>query len=127
MATAFPVSVALRIRRSNQSGLYTMTAAWQPVYANAMGYAWMFASAEIDLTNMVAGDNVGIRVSTRNVAAGAYIVKDNLLLEDQQPDDLQKITIGPILDTFGVLIEMRQPAVAVAFITSNCTFYDAVR
>ncbi len=127
MATAFPVSAALRVRRSAQSAVFTMTAAWQQVYANAMGYAWMFVSAEIDLSNMVAGDDIEVRVSTRNVAAGAYIVKDQLLFEDQQPTQLQKMTIGPILDTFGVLIEMRQTAVAVALITCNCAFYDAVR
>ena len=127
MASAYTVSAALRIRRNAQSAVYTMTAAWQTVYANAMGYAWMFASAEIDLTNMVAGDDVEVRVSTRNVAAGPYVVKDYLLFEDQQPTNLQKVTIGPVLDTFGVLIEMRQPVVAVALITCNCTFYDAVR
>ncbi len=126
MATAFPVSAALRIRRNAQSAVYTMTAAWQTVYANAMGYAWMFAAGEIDLSNMVAGDDVEIRVSTRNIATGGYIVKDLLLFEDQQPTNLMKVTIGPILDTFGVLIEMRQP-VAVALITCNCAFYDAVR
>ena len=127
MATAFPVSAALRLKRSDQSAVYTMTAAWQQVYANALGYAWMFAAGEIDLTNMAAGDDVEVRVSTRNVAGGGYIVKDNLLFEDEQPDNLRKITIGPILDTFGVLIEMRQTAIAVALITCNCTFYDAVR
>ena len=126
MASAFPVSAALRIRRNAQSAVYTMTAAWQTVYANARGYAWAFVSGEIDLTNMAAGDDVEIRISARNVAAGAYIVKDYLLFEDQQPTNLQKITIGPILDTYGVLIEMRQP-VAVALITCDCSFYDAVR
>ena len=127
MATAFPVSAALRLKRSGQSAVYTMTAAWQTVYSNALGYAWMFAAGEIDLTNMAAGDAVEVRISTRNVAAGDYIVKDALLFEDQQPTNLMKVTIAPILDTFGVQIEMRQTAVAVALITCNCTFYDAVR
>ena len=127
MATAFPVAAGLRIRRSSQSGLYTMTAAWQTIYQNAQLYAWMFAAGEIDLTNMVAGDDIEIRIGKRNVRAGAYIYKDTVLYEDQPATGFEKITIGPIMDTFGVIIEMRQPTVAVALTTCYCEFFDAIR
>ena len=125
MATAYTVPASLRIKRSAQSGIYTMTVAWQTVYANAQLYAWMFVAAEIDLTNMILADDIEIRVSKRNVAGGAYIVKDQLLFEDVQPVETKKITIGPVMDTFGVLIEMRQPVGAL--ITRYCEFFDAVR
>ncbi|MFY9259578.1 MAG: hypothetical protein WAO71_03615 [Gallionella sp.] len=127
MATAFSVPASLRVRRSSQSADYIQTAAWQTVYSNAMSYAWMFASGEIDLSNMVDGDQIEIRVSKRNVENGAYIMKDSLLYEDAQPTGQKKITIGPIMDTYGVLIEMRQPAIAVALITCYCEFFDAIR
>jgi len=125
MATAYTVPASLRIKRSAQSGIYTMTAAWQTVYANAQLYAWMFAAAEIDLTNMLAADDIEIRISKRNALGGAYIVKDQLLFEDVQPVETKKITIGPVMDTFGVLIEMRQPVGGL--ITCYCEFFDAVR
>lgn len=127
MAVAYPVAAGLRIRRSAQSGTYTMTAAWQTVYANSQLYAWMFAAGEIDLTNMVAGDDVQIRIGKRNIQNGAYIYKDSLLFEDQPATNFEKITIGPIMDTFGVIIEMRQPTVAVALTTCYCEFFDAIR
>jgi len=125
MAVMFGVSANLRIRRSAQSGNYTMTAAWQSIYSNSQNYAWFFAAGEIDLSNMVAGDDVAIRISKRNIASGAYILKDYILFEDAQPTNQQKITIGPIMDTFGVLVEMQQTVGAL--ITCYCEFFDAVR
>ena len=102
-----------------------MTVAWQTVYSNTQAFAWMFGSAKIDLSNMVLGDTINIRVSSRNVAGGAYIVQDLFDYDDAQPVNKQKITIGSILDTFGVLIEMQQTAGAL--ITCNCEFFDARR
>lgn len=125
MATAFPSPPILRLRRSPQSAVYTMTLAWQTVYTQSQAFAWMFASAKIDLTNMLAGDAVDIRTSTRNTATGGYIVQDFFDYLDAQPAGKQKIVIGSIIDTFGVLIEMRQTAGAL--ILCNCEFFDAVR
>lgn len=124
-AVAYPVSPTLRLRRSPQSGNFIMTAAWQTIYAQAQVYAWMFGSGRIDLTNMVLGDHIDIRVSSRNVAGGAYIVEDLFDYDDAQPTNKQKITISAFLDTFGVLIEMRQTAGAL--ITCNCDFNEALR
>ncbi len=127
MAQAYTVPPILRLKRSTQSGNFVMTAAWQTVYANDQLYAWMFGSGRIDLTNMVAGDAIEIRVSTRNESLGAYIVEDLFDYLDAQPTGKQKIVIGPIVDTFGVLIEMRQTAVAVDLITCYSQFFDAIR
>lgn len=125
MATQFAVSPILRLRRSPQSGNYIMTAAWQTVYAQVQAFAWMFASGRIDLSNMLLGDQVEIRVSSRNIAAGPYIIEDEMIFNDVQPVQKPKIVIGSIIDTFGVIIEMRQTAGVLR--TFNCEFFDAVR
>ncbi len=127
MAVAYPVPAALRAKRSAQSGNYTMTAAWQTVYANSHAYAWLFIAGEINLSNMVAGDTIEIRISKRDTQGGAYVLKDLVEYVGAQPTNQQKITIGPLMDTFGVLIEMRQTAVAVALTTCYCEFFDATR
>ena len=126
-ASAFTVSPILRLKRSPQSGNKVMTAAWQTVYSQSQGYAWMFGSGRIDLTNMAAGDSIEIRVSTRQVLAGGYIVEDLMDYDDVQPTNKMKVTIGSFIDSFGVLIEMRQTAVAVALLTLYCEFSDATR
>lgn len=127
MASAFPTPPILRLHRSPQSGDYGMTAAWQTVFAQNQNYAWIFASSKIDLSNMVLGDSIEIRVQTRNTLGGAYAVHDLFDYDDAQPTNKQKITIGTIVDTFGVIVEMRQTAVAVALIQCYCEFYDAMR
>lgn len=125
MAQAFAVSPILRLKRSPQSANYVMTVAWQTVYTQTQAFAWMFASAKIDLTNMVLGDHIDIRYSTRHVAGGNWIVEDAFDYDDAQPTNKQKVSIGTIIDTFGVLIEMRQTA--GAFIVCYCEFFDATR
>jgi len=125
MAQSFPTPPILRMRRSPQSAVYTMTAAWQIVYTQAQAFAWLFGQSKINLTNMIAGDHIDIRVSSRDVAGGPYIVQDVFDYDDAQPTNKMKITIGAIIDTFGVLIEMQQTAGAL--ITCNCEFFDARR
>lgn len=125
MATSFPTAPILRLKRSPQSGNYTMTLAWQTVFTQSQVYAWMFASAKIDLSNMVAGDHIEIRVSTRNIQAGAYAIHDLLDYDNAQPANKQKVNIGSIVDTFGVLIEMRQTTGTLKQV--YCEFFDAIR
>lgn len=125
MATAFAVSPVLRLRRSTQSANYTMTAAWQTVYAQAQAFAWMFGSGKITLSNMVLGDHIDVRVSTRQVAGGAWVVEDAFDYDDAQPINKQKAVIGSIIDTFGVLIEMRQTAGVLK--VCYCEFFEAIR
>ena len=127
MATAFTVSPILRIKRSPQSGNKVMTAAWQTVYSQNLLYAWMFGSGRINLTPMALGDHIDVRVSSRQVLNGAYVIEDLMDYDDVQPVNKPKVTIGSFIDTFGVLIEMRQTAVAVALLTLYCEFFDATR
>lgn len=127
-ASAFVVSPILRLKRSPQSGNKIMTVAWQQVYSQARAYAWLFGSGRIDLTNMVAGDHIEVRVSSRQVSAGAYVIEDVMTYDDAQPADKMKVTIGTFVDTFGVLVEMRQTAVGIGGLkTIYCEFFDAVR
>ncbi len=126
-ATIYAVSPILRLKRSSQSGNKVMTAAWQTVYSQNQAYAWIFGSGRIDLTNMAAGDSIEIRVSSRQVAAGGYIVEDLMDYDDVQPVNKKKVSIGSFIDTFGVIIEMRQTAVAVAFLTIYVETSDATR
>ena len=125
-ASQFAVSPILRLKRSSQSGNKIMTAAWQAVYSQAQAYAWMFGSGRLDLTSMVAGDTIEVRVSSRQTSAGVYVIEDQFDFNDAQPADKLKVTIGTFIDTFGVLIEMRQPAGA-ALRTIYCEFFDATR
>ena len=124
-ATAFTVSPILRLKRSPQSGNKIMTVAWQTVYSQSQAYAWLFGSGRIDLTNMVLGDHIDIRVSSRQVSGGAYVIEDLFDYDDAQPANKQKVTIGTFVDTFGVLVEMRQTAGPLK--TIYCEFFDAVR
>lgn len=124
-ATAFSVSPILRLRRSAQSGNYTMTAAWQTVYTQVQAVAWMFGSGKLDLTNMLAGDHIDVRVSTRQVAAGGWVLEDQFDYDGVQPTAKPKVVVGSILDTFGVLIEMRQTAGALIIV--YCEFFEALR
>ena len=125
-ATIYAVSTILRLKRSSQSGNKVMTAAWQTVYSQNQAYAWIFGSGRIDLTNMAAGDHIDIRVSSRQVAGGGYVIEDLMDYDDAQPVNKPKVTIGSFIDTFGVLIEMRQTAGA-ALRTIYCEFADATR
>ncbi len=115
----------LRLRRSAQSGDKTMTVAWQTVYSQSQSFAWMFASGRIDLTNMIALDEVDIRVSSRQVAAGGWVVEDLLDYVGVQPVNKKKISIGAFVDTFGVLIEMRQTVGVL--VVCFCEFSEAIR
>jgi len=124
-ASAFAVSPILRLKRSPQSGNKVMTAAWQTVYSQSLLYAWMFGSGRLDLTNMVAGDHIDVRVSSRQILNGAYVIEDLMDYDDAQPVNKPKVTIGSFIDTFGVLIEMRQTAGVLK--TLYCEFADATR
>ncbi len=127
MATAYGIPAILRASRSQQSGEYTMTAAWQVVYSNSAPYAWLFVSAEINLTPMIAGDTIDIRVRKINVSGGAEIVHHLMPYSDVQPVNHPSVHIGPLMDVFGVEVAMRQTAVGAALLNIDCEFFDAFR
>ncbi|KKN52943.1 hypothetical protein LCGC14_0607440 [marine sediment metagenome] len=125
MATAYTVPAILRVTRSTQSGLFTMTAAWQVVYTNSAPYAWLFVSADINLTPMIAGDTIDIRVRKINVSGGAEVVHSLMTYSDVQPVNHPAVRIGPLMDVYGVEVAMRQTAGVLADI--QCEFFDAFR
>ena len=125
MATAYTVPAILRVTRSNQSGLYAMTAAWQVIYTNSSPYAWLFASAEINLTPMIAGDTIDIRVLKVIVSGGGQVVHHLVSYDNVQPVNHPTVHIGPLLSVYGVFIELRQTAGVLANI--DCEFFDAFR
>lgn len=127
MATAYTVPAILRASRSQQSGLYSMTAAWQVVYTNSAPYAWLFVSAEINLTPMILGDTIDIRARKINVSGGALVVHSLMPYSDVQPVNHPSVHIGPLMDVFGVEISMRQTAVGAALLDIDCEFFEAFR
>ena len=124
-ATAHTVPAILRVKRSTQSGQYTMTAAWQVVYTNSAPYAWLFGAAEINLVPMLAGDTIDIRIRKINVTGGALTVHSLISYSDVQPVNHPFVHIGALLDVFGVEVAMRQTAGVLANI--DCEFFDAFR
>ena len=127
MATAYTVPAILRVSRSQQSGQYTMTAAWQVVYSNSAPYAWLFVSAEINLIPMIAVDTIDIRVRKINVSGGAEVVHHLMTYSGVQPVNHPSVHIGPLMDVFGVEVAMRQTAVGAALLNIDCEFFDAFR
>jgi len=125
MATAYTVPAILRVTRSTQSGAFAMTAAWQAVYSNSAPYAWLFAGAEIDLTPMLLGDTIDIRVLKVIVSGGAQVVHHLMTYTDVQPVNHPSVHIGTLLSVFGVEVSMRQTAGVLANI--DCEFFDAFR
>jgi hypothetical protein len=130
MAVVSSMPPILRLKRSAQSGSYVMTAAWQVVYTEnttASTLAYIFAGAEINLSPMILGDTIAIRIRKILVPSGAWVNHDQLTYEGVQPTTHPSRHIGPIPDVYGVEIAMQQSAVGLALQTIECEFYDAKR
>lgn len=102
-----------------------MTAAWASIYSSSSTYAYMFSQGSIDLTNMVAGDIVEVRVSKQVDPAGTLIVHDQKQFFGVQPVERKQFKIGPILDVYGLSIDIRQTVGGLK--TFYCEFMDAHR
>lgn len=125
MAQIFPTPPILRLRLDPQSGNKIMTAAWSSVYSSSSLYAYMLAQSSIDLTNMVAGDAVDVRISKRDDPTGGLIVVDQKQFFGVQPTERKKFKIGPLIDVYGIQVDMRQTAGALK--TFYCEFQVAMR
>lgn len=125
MAFATSVPPLLALRRSAQSGTKAMTAAWQEVYTDLSSstMAYLFSAAKINLTPMLAGDHIDIRMRKVVVSGGAWVNHDEIGYDDAQPVDHPSISIPSIPDVFGVEISMRQTAGALR--TIECEFFAA--
>lgn len=125
MAQIFNMPPILRERRSTQSGNIAMTAAWQTLYSRTSLYPYRFSQGMIDLTNMIAGDSVTIRISRRIDQFGNFIVFGQNVYNGVQPVGAKAIVIGEILDIYGFMVEAQQTLGALR--TFYCEFVEAFR
>jgi hypothetical protein len=125
MAIAMTSPPMLRLKRSAQSGTKAMTAAWQTVYLESCPMAYIFGGAEIDLSNMIAGDIINIRIRKQVVSGGALVMHDQKTFSDARPATHPSVHIAAIPDVYGVEIAMQQTAGALRNI--DCEFFDAKR
>jgi len=125
MAFATSIPPLLALRRSGQSGSKAMTAAWQVVYTELSSaiIAYLFGGARINLSTMLAGDHIDIRVRKTVVSGGAWVNHDQIGYDDAQPANHPSVAVGSIPDVYGVEIAMRQTAGAL--LTIECEFYAA--
>lgn len=112
MASATSVPPILSLRRSGQSGTKAMAAAWTVVYSDlsVSTIAYLFGGARINLSTMLAGDHIDIRVRKVVLSGGAWVNHDQLDYDDAQPANHPSVAIGAIPDVYGVEIAMRQTA-----------------
>jgi len=125
MANAFISPPMLRLRRSAQSGTKTMTALWGTVYEESSTMAYIFAGAEIDLSPMLAGDVIDVRIQKQLVRAGGWVNHDSVNYAGPRPAGHVTAHINPIPDVYGVRISMRQTAGVLRNIIVET--YDAKR
>lgn len=115
----------LSIKLSSQSGTKAMAVAWTTLYEESCSQAFFFSSASIDLTNMIAGNTIQIKIEKVLVSGGAYVVHDQQTYNDAQPANHPICSIGGIPDVYGIKISARQTAGAL--INCDCQFFDAKR
>lgn len=107
-----------------------MTNAYAVVYTESTisGIAYIFAGAEFDLSNMVAGDVIDVRVRKIVILGGGWVNHDEWQYIGASWAGHPSRHIGPIPDVYGVEISMRQPSLpAGAARTVDCEFFDAKR
>jgi hypothetical protein len=125
VAIAMTAPPMLRLKRSPHSGTKTMSVAWQVLYIESSPMAYIFSGAEIDLSNMIAGDVIDIRIRKQVVSGGAFVNHDQQTYIGARPATHPSIHISAIPDVYGVEIAMQQTAGALKNI--DCEFFDAKR
>ena len=125
MAGATSVPPLLSLRRSGQSGTKAMAVAWTVVYSDlsSSNIAYLFGGAKINLSPMLAGDHIDIRIRKIVLSGGAWVNHDQLGYDNVQPANHPSVSIGAIPDVYGVEIAMRQTAGAL--LTVEAEFYAA--
>lgn len=127
MATAAIMPPLLKLKHNTTwSGVYTMAAAaaWTTMYSESSTQAYLFCGAVIDLSNMIAGDDIDIRVR-KQITAGTWTVHSLVNYLNAQPANHPSIFIAPIPDINGVEISARQNVGAL--INLSIDVYDAKR
>lgn len=125
MAHAVTSPPILRLKRSAQSGTKVMTAAYAVVYTESSTMAYYFAGGKINLSGMLAGDAVNIRLRIMLVEAGALTAFDIMAYTNAQPAGHQIAYIAPIPDVYGVEISCRQTAGVLLNVETE--WFDAKR
>ncbi len=126
MASVSSMPPMLRLLRSLQSDFYTMTAAWQVVYTEESSVAYLFSSAEINLSVMAAGDTIEIRSRKLLDPTDAWVMHEQApAYVGAMPVNHPTVHIGPMNNVYGFEISMRQTAGVLRSIM--CEFYDAKR
>lgn len=128
MAIASGMPPMLRSRRSSQSGLKAMGAAYTVIYTEntlTSESAYIFMGAEINLTPMLAADVIDVRIRKIIIRGGAWANHDEKSFSDAQPTGHPSFRIAAIPDVYGVEISMRQTAGVLRSI--ECEFFDAKR
>jgi hypothetical protein len=102
-----------------------MAVAWTVVYSDlsSSNIAYLFGGARINLSPMVAGDHIDIRIRKIVISGGAWVNHDQLGYDNAQPADHPSVAIGAIPDVYGVEIAMRQTAGTLTTIETE--FYAA--
>ena len=125
MAIASSASPMLRIKRSTQSGSKTMTAAYAAVYTESSSQPYIFAGAVIDLSTMIAGNIINIRVRKMLASGAAWVLVDEMTYTGAQPTGHPAVYIQGLANFFGIEISMRQTAGVLTTVTAE--FIDAKR
>ena len=123
MAHAVTSPPMLRLMRSTRSGTKAMTAAYAAVYSEASTMAYIFSGAEIDLSNMAAGDVIDVRVRKIVVPGGAWVNHDTVNYAGAMPAGHVTAHINPIPDIYGVEVSMRQTGGVLRNVDTE--FFDA--
>jgi len=127
MAIASNMPPMLKLKRSTQSGTYAMAAAaaWTVLYSESCTQSYLFSGAVIDLSNMIAGDDVDIRVRKQMFSGAGFLNHDVTNYLGAPPVNHPTIYIAPLPDVYGVEISARQNVGAL--ISLNIEVYDAKR
>ena len=128
MAIVSGMPPMLRLKRSAQSGAKTMTAAYSVVYTEnttSSALAYIFGGAEVNLSPMLAADDIDIRIRKILVPGGAWVNHDEKNYIGVQPTAHPSRHISALPDVYGVEISMRQTAGVLLSIETE--FYDAKR
>lgn len=125
MALAMTSPPMLRLKRSAQSGTKAMTAGWQVVYTESSTMAYIFGGAEIDLSSMLAGDTISVRIRKVVVSGGNFIPHDQVDYVGAMPLTHQAVHIAGLPDVYGIEIAMQQTLGVLRNV--DCEFYDAKR
>jgi hypothetical protein len=125
MATGSSMPPMLNLKKSDQSGVYTLTGAWQTIYTESCLQPYLFVGAEIDLSNMAALDVVDIRIRKRLTLAGAWINHDQVQYIGAMPAGHVAVHIGSLPDIYGIEISAIQSVGAFRIIT--CEIFHAKR